>query len=58
MTPGEKYSVKISDEQIASYVETFKMFDKVRKDHFNKIKLEVDKKGKVKPNFACDSVST
>ena len=37
MTPGEKYSVKISDEQIASYVETFKMFDKVRKDHFDKL---------------------
>ena len=31
MTPGEKYSVKISDEQIESYKETFKMFDKVGK---------------------------
>lgn len=41
MTPGEKYSVKISDEQIASYVETFKMFDKVRKDQLNKTKNEL-----------------
>ena len=31
MTPGDKYSVKISDEQIESYKETFKMFDKVGK---------------------------
>ena len=29
MTPGEKYSVKMSDEQINSYIETFRMFDKV-----------------------------
>ena len=33
MTPGEKYSVKISDEQIESYKETFKMFDKVGKHY-------------------------
>lgn len=29
MTPGEKYSVKISDAEIESYKETFRMFDKV-----------------------------
>ena len=29
MTPGEKYSCKLSDEQIESYKETFRMFDKV-----------------------------
>ena len=30
MTPGEKYSVKISDSEIESYKETFRMFDKVQ----------------------------
>ena len=29
MTPGEKYSVKIPDEDIEGFKETFRMFDKV-----------------------------
>ena len=29
MSPGDKYSVKISDEQMESFKQTFMMFDKV-----------------------------
>ena len=29
MTPGEKYSVKIPDEDIEGFKETFRMFDEV-----------------------------
>ena len=30
MSPGDKYSVKVTDEQMNGYKETFMMFDKVR----------------------------
>ena len=29
MSPGDKYSVKVSDEQMDGFKETFMMFDKV-----------------------------
>ena len=30
MSPGDKYTVKVTDEQMNGYKETFMMFDKVR----------------------------
>ena len=35
MSPGDKYTVKVTDEQMNGYKETFMMFDKVRIAFFN-----------------------
>ena len=35
MSPGDKYSIKVSDEQMNGYKETFMMFDKVTRRVLN-----------------------